>query len=312
VEIEGIGLEEIDFEVLNGFGAHLSRCHCRQANGGTSGDVARGAKLFLKYLGRSGRLDVADFKEEKAPEPELVRCFKQWLEQHRGLSKSTLDKYGRGAKALIEALGSEPGKYEPQSLRNFLLGCGKGMGPGAAKTLVTALRMFLRYLGQQGKCHVGLERAIPALAGWRHRALPSYLRTGELQRIIEGCEATTIMGIRDRAIILLLARLGLRAGDVAELCLSKIDWKDGSFLVSGKGQYEVRLPLSQEVGDAIVDYLERRPRVDEDRVFLRIVAPYRPLSVRGPWTYPVLVDSELSGIGEQHCLIPNWRFIVGV
>ena len=162
------------------------------------------------------------------------------------------------------------------------------MGPGAAKTLVTALasiarrvaslRMFLRYLGQQGKCPVGLERAIPALAGWRHGALPSYLSACELQRIIDACVATTVMGIRDRAIILLLARLGLRAGDVAELRLSKIDWKDGSFLVSGKGQREVRLPLSQEVGDAIVAYLERRPQVDEGRVFLRSVAPFRPFS----------------------------------
>jgi integrase len=86
------------------------------------------------------------------------------------------------------------------------------------------------------------------------------------------------MGRRDRAVIVLLARLGLRASDVAALRLTDIDWEDASLLVKGKSRREARLPLPQQVGDAIVAYLEMRPRVDADHVFVRCVAPFRGLS----------------------------------
>ena len=150
------------------------------------------------------------------------------------------------------------------------------MGPGAIKSLLPGLRMFLRYLAFQGECPSGLERAIPAIASRHQAPFPAFLSASEVQRIIDGCEVTSLMGIRDRAILLFLVRLGVRAGDVAALRLPDIDWGDGSFLVSGKGRCEVRLPLPQEVGDALLKYLEQRPDVNEAQVFLRAVAPLRP------------------------------------
>ena len=104
------------------------------------------------------------------------------------------------------------------------------------------------------------------------------------------------MEVRDKAIILLLARLGLRAGDVAELRISKIDWKDGSFLISGKSQREDRLPLPQEVGDAIVTYLEIRPQVGEDKVFLGIQAPLRPFASGSTVSQIVKRRTHLAGV----------------
>lgn len=275
VEIKGISLNSVDSKTLKKFWQHLPYCRCPRSNGGTTNDVERGARLFLEYLRTSGCLETTAFEEMEECELELVRSFRCWLKRHRGASKSTQRHYCKGATELLSSLGDDPSKYDAHNLREFLLDRARQQGPGASKTLITALRMFLRYLASQGKCQAGLERAIPALAGWRQATLPVYLQASEVQRIIDACDTTTPMGIRDRAIILLLARLGLRAGDVAGLRLSDIDWDDGSVLVAGKGRCEVRLPLPQEVGDAILKYLEHRPQVEEDVAFLRAVAPYR-------------------------------------
>lgn len=106
--------------------------------------------------------------------------------------------------------------------------------------------------------------------------LPRCLNADEVARLLEACDGDSHRRVRDRAIVLLLARLGLRAGDVAGLRLSDIDWEDGSLVVSGKSRREVRLPLPQEVGDAVLMYLEFRPEVGVDRVFVSAIAPFRP------------------------------------
>jgi integrase len=140
--------------------------------------------------------------------------------------------------------------------------------------------MFLRYLASQGECRAGLDAAIPAIAGWRLSSLPRPLSTEEIEQLLSGCDRCSSMGLRDRAVILLLARLGLRASDVAGLRFADIDWNDGSLLVKGKSRREARLPLPQEVGDAILDYLEHRPSGQRDPIFLRTVAPFRGLQGR--------------------------------
>ena len=116
----------------------------------------------------------------------------------------------------------------------------------------------------------GLDHAVPIIPQWRLSALPRYLPADAVERVIASCDLTKSHGIRDRAILLLLARLGLRAGDVLTMRLGDISWDEGSIRVRGKGRREIRLPLPQDAGDALIAYLSRaRPRVDEDRVFLR-------------------------------------------
>ena len=137
--------------------------------------------------------------------------------------------------------------------------------------------MFLRYLATQGKCPSGLDAAVPSIAGWRLASLPRCLSDDEVDQLLAACDLALPMGLRDRAIILLLVRLGLRAGDVAQLRFADIDWDDGSLLVTGKNRREERLSLPQEVGDAILAYLEHRPGVQDEHVFLRCVAPFRGL-----------------------------------
>jgi site-specific recombinase XerD len=190
----------------------------------------------------------------------LVQSFRHWLKQHRGAAESTLHYYCRGAVALVEAVGDDPSQYDAQTLRAFILERARHSGKGATQVLITAVRSFLRYLAAERKCSAALMKAIPSVAVWRH----------------------TRAGVRDRAILLLLARLGLRASDVAALRLFDFDWQGATILVSGKSRREARLPLPQEVGDAILQYLEGRPRLDtEPVVFLRLQAPWQPLNPGG-------------------------------
>ncbi|HXX65047.1 MAG TPA: tyrosine-type recombinase/integrase [Bacteroidota bacterium] len=139
--------------------------------------------------------------------------------------------------------------------------------------------MFLRFLISEGKCAASLEAAIPVLAHWRLSSLPRYLPQEDVERVIDSCDRSTPVGRRDYAILLLLARLGLRAGDILRLRLADIDWKEAVVRVSGKGRRETRLPLTQEVGDAIVNYLKTdRPQADADAMFPRLRAPFRVLA----------------------------------
>jgi integrase len=139
----------------------------------------------------------------------------------------------------------------------------------------------LRYLSVHGQCQADLDRAVPAVASWRLAEIPKYLTTEQVDRLIAACAGDLPERRRDRAIILLLVRLGLRAGDVAQMRFVDIEWRAGTLRVSGKGSYQVRLPLPQEVGDAIVSYLECRPNVpDCDHIFVRNIAPFRAF-VRG-------------------------------
>jgi site-specific recombinase XerD len=139
--------------------------------------------------------------------------------------------------------------------------------------------MFLRYLIAEGRCAAGLEGSIPVLAHWRLSSLPRYLQSEEVERVIASCDPATPMGKRDRAILLLLARLGLRAGDIAQLRLGDVDWKEAGICVSGKGRRQTLMPLTQEVGDAIASYIkDGRPQTTVDTLFIRSRAPFRALA----------------------------------
>jgi len=150
-------------------------------------------------------------------------------------------------------------------------------GKSTTEKLITSMRAFLRYLSFRGLCRTDLDQAVPAVAHWRLASLPRCLTADEVDRLIGACEGSSIACLRNRAIILLLVRLGLRAGDVARLCLSDIEWESGTLRVTGKGRYEVRLPLPQDAGDALLRYLECRPQVGPtDRAFIRSIAPFKP------------------------------------
>jgi site-specific recombinase XerD len=209
--------------------------------------------------------------------PKLVAQFKTWLRKHRGASDPTIKLYARDAAGLMTVLGADPTGWGPAVIRSYFMARASTCGSGTVEKLTTSLRAFLRYLAIEGRCQAGLDSVVPAYAHWRLADMPRYLTAEQVNRLIAACDGEATARRRDRAIVLLLARLGLRAGDVAQLRLVDIEWPTGSLRVSGKSRYEVRLPLPQDVGDAIAAYLECRPSAGQnDRVFLRTIAPCRP------------------------------------
>ena len=147
----------------------------------------------------------------------------------------------------------------------------------------SALRLYLRFLVLEGLCRPGLVAAVPTVPPQRLSTLPRHLPRDDIERIIASCDRAMPMGLRDRAILLLLARLALRAGDVANLRLNDIDWDKAVVRVSGKSRRAAVLPLPQDVGAAVRGYiLHAWPVVDAERVFPRMTPPrYRPLSSGG-------------------------------
>ena len=272
---QGVMPSEID---LAAFSEHLRTCRCPRAMGGRGNHhTIFGARLFRRHLVEIGVCQPVAAPLQRA-EPRLVTHFKEWLRKHRGASDATIRLYARDAERLVAALGDDPGKWEPATIRSFFLDYAGRCGEGTVEKLTTSLRAFLRYLAVEGRCRAGLADVVPAYAHWRLADLPRYLAGEQVNRLIGATDGEVVGRRRDRAILLLLARLGLRAGDVAQLRLDDIEWETGSLRVSGKSRYEVRLPLPQDVGDAIAAYLADRPSTcPSDHVFLRNIAPFRPL-----------------------------------
>jgi site-specific recombinase XerD len=281
VQRQGGVLSDIDTGTLETFGRHLSRCRCYQSNKRrkTGYYACFGVKLFQRYLIQLGICTNRPTSNMRDNEPVLVTAFRDWFRTHRGATEPTLRLYSRGAAELLHALGDDVGRWSVQAVREFLLDRASRCGAPTTQKLITSLRAFLRYLSFLGEARGDLDLAIPAIAHWRLATLPRCLSGEEVDRIIAACDGSTPTRLRDRAMLLMLSRLGLRAGDVAQLRFTDIDWKNGTFQVMGKGRYQVRLPLPQDVGDALRRYLERRPRVDHtDRIFLRGIAPFKPFA----------------------------------
>jgi site-specific recombinase XerD len=199
------------------------------------------------------------------------------MSRHRGLSSATLEHYARPLRELVQELGEDPQRYEPQDLRRFLLGYHDRHGGRSSQQVVSAVRVFLRYLAAAGRAKPGLDAAIPPVANWRLSSLPGYLKAEEVERVLVACDRANPTGLRDRVVLLLLARLGLRATDIWKLRLSDIDARAGTLRLSGKGRREARLPFPADIGDALVLYLERgRPRSAYRDLFLTVRPPVRP------------------------------------
>jgi site-specific recombinase XerD len=254
-----------------------------------------GAGLFLTHLQDVG-LIARSTMDRSGVTPSLILGFRQWMQQQRGACESTVSNYEVHIRELLTHVGEDPGTWDARSLRQFVLEGSRTSGWAAAKKRTTALRMLLRFLIAEGRCASDLDGAIPVLVHRRLSSLPRYLSADDVERVIASCDRASAVGQRDRAILLLLARLGLRAGDIVHLRLRDIDWKAAWIHVSGKSRRETRLPLTQELGNALVTYLTRsRPTTETDVVFVRTRAPFR--AFRSHCAVSVIVDRAFARAG---------------
>jgi len=273
---EGLGIGALDERGLAGFAQHLRHCACLRRNRGRYADAIAGARHFLAHVRARGLVTVPQVSAGRAL-PGVLEHFEEWMRCHRGIAERTLQGYRPILLDLLRRVG-DPQRFAAGPLRQFVLDRAAPRGRSYAKTITKAVRMFLRYAASHGLAEARLIDAIPTIAHWRLASLPVYLPAADVERLVHAPDPSTPVGLRDRAMLLLLARLGLRAGDLIALHLHDIDWQAGTLIVTGKGRRAARLPLPQDAGDALLAYLTTgRPVSGDDHVFLRLHAPVRGL-----------------------------------
>lgn len=217
---QGLSTHDLCEGAVESYSDHLRRCHRRCAN---PVGVVAGARLFLSYL---QGVDEPPSRHHRAAaaEPDLLKLFCAWMRERRGTCDRALYNYSIPILELIKRISGDPSALDAPRLRQFVLEQSQG-GRWAARRCRTALRMFLRFLIAEGRCRADLLGAIPVVPCWRLTSLPRYLPPEDVERLIACCNPASRIGKRDRAILLLLARLGLRAGDIVQMHLTDIDWK---------------------------------------------------------------------------------------
>lgn len=282
-ETAGIPVERLNRDALGSLQLFLVAQERLRSRTGDFLRLYQSARVVVAFLEETGvACGLAPSAKEPSPTERLWRAFTEWMRTHRGTMSSTLVGYRLTIFALLQNLGTDPSAFTADRLRHFLLQQVKQSSQEQSKNLATALRMFLRFLIARGDCAVGLDYAIPAVARWRLTALPKYLPAHDVERLIQSCDPAVALGARDRAILLLIARLGLRAGDVSALRFGDLHWSEAALVVSGKNRRDARLPLPQDIGDAILHYLNHgRPRLSGDHVFITTKAPHVPVSRQG-------------------------------
>jgi len=222
VEKTGVPLSELNEQALEAFQAHLYAHDGLKSPGAYAMQLSRGARDLIAFLRATGHLPPAAPLAPTSAAPELLVKFHGWMRTHRGTTETTLRNYRLTLLELLQVLGEQPERFTPQALRTFLLDRAHRHSIAQAKNDVTAVRMFVRYLIAVGRCASDLDQAIPTIARWRLASLPTYLSAEEVERVIASCDLSTPIGMRDRAVLLLLSRLGLRSGDVANLKLTDL------------------------------------------------------------------------------------------
>lgn len=253
---------------------HDQREHC----------VYRGSRCtllqLLEQLRAEGVLAPAQLPCDDSPLAAVLGRYEGYLHRERGLAPGTIATY----RALVHPFVEEcldggtacPGGLRPQEIRAFLLARVRHMAPKYAQSLAAALRSFLRFLFLHGETKTDLACAVLPVCQRQQPSVPRYLAAPDVERLLQCCDHSSAMGRRDHAVLLLLARLGLRASEVVALELDDIRWRTGEIVVRGKGLVRDRVPLLSDVGDALALYLRRdRPPAATRRVFLCSRAPHR-------------------------------------
>lgn len=254
----------------------------RRVEGYTSLLSLRALGPLLGFLRSVGATPERVVVGPVGPVEELVDAYRCWLVEERALAVPTVERYVRTARLFLGSTGVDPGALVAADVHRFVGRVCPSRGVATVKALVSDTRSFLRFLFAAGWTSADLSSAVLAVAGWRGSVLPKGLAPNVIAALLAGCDRNTAGGRRDYAVLVLLSRLGLRAGEVAGLCLEDIDWDAGEITVTGKGSRVERLPLPAGVGEAIVDYLAHGRRQTTDRhVFMALQAPHGPMTRAG-------------------------------
>ncbi len=216
------------------------------------------------------------------PVDDMLAQYRDYLRTERALAAGTVGQYLRFAVVFLSwppLQGAGLADLTAGQVTTFVMTSCRQLNASQAKLMVTTLRSLLRFLHVSGRLATGLVDAVPSVPGWRKVRLPQMVATDQITAILEGCDQRSAVGRRDYAVILLMSRLGLRAGEVAGLQLADVDWQAGQLSVRGKGNRSDAMPIPVDVGQALVDYVQYgRPRTPvSSSLFVRSVAPFGPI-----------------------------------
>lgn len=255
---------------------------------GEGRSVHRSAQAVAGLLGYLRGMGVAPPVTPPVPctaAGRLLDRYRVYLVEERGLAASTVRDYGRVAERLVaERTSSGTGldALSAEQVRRFVAGACVGRSAASARNVASAVRSWLGFLHLEGVIARPLAQAVPAGAVRAGSVLPRAVARAVVAAVLDGCDRRSVQGRRDYAVVLVLTRLGLRAGEVAALTLDDIDWRAGQIAIRGKGGSYERLPLPTDVGEALAAYLcDGRREAGCRELFVRLLAPRRALGASG-------------------------------
>lgn len=268
----------------------------RQRSGYTGWRSRRGLDQMFEHLRELGVVPRPAVNRPRGTVERLTTQYASYLAQERGLAPCTICRRADHARRFLAEFGATRAALRAvhsSDIHDFLRKLSRGYSPRSLALFGSDLRSLFRFLLVAGIVHRALAEAVPSAPGWRDDGIPSGISMREVQRLMTSCDRRTAAGRRDYAILSLLTRLGLRAGEVVSLALEDINWRRGEIIVHGKGAKREKLPLPKDVGEALSGYLRIRPRVVERQIFLRTRAPHAPLRSIG---FIVVAASERAGL----------------
>lgn len=298
---QNLSVSEITDELVGRYvgGMHRStRAGCAK---GYRAHNARGLPRLLNLLRGSGVAPPAT--QLVATGDPCLQGFERYLDHVRGIAPATRTGYLRETRSFLQHVFQEAdpdwSRIGPEHVASYITTRTGQLTITCRRDPITPLRAFLRYMTGEGLLAANLECAIPPIRQWKHATLPTALSPEDLAKVLAVPHERTVKGRRHRAILLLLARLGLRAGEVRRICLEDIDWRRGNLLIrAGKNHRERILPLPEDVGEALIDYLQHgRPAHKGRAVFLTLDPPYRPLVSSAPIS--MLAKQAIESAGVQ-------------
>lgn len=305
VKTQQIPLSAIDEDTIARYVSSLKCRKVRSRPHGAPPHKAAGLEHLLCLLRQQNIITPSSTVTAATPGEQLLAEYDQYLERTAGAAVGTRHKYLYCARQLLAfAFGSATPEWSLLQAETIATFVQKETAPrrGAGrKHPGSATRIFLRYLVTRGLIPAGMEAAIPKARMWKHASLPEHLSAAEVSRVLATCADGTAIGKRNYTILLLLSRLGIRAMEAAQLQIDDIDWRTGCVLIrASKNHRERNLPLSEDVGQALVDYLrDGRPQTDSRNIFLEHTAPFRPLQTSSAITKAVKRLLKKTGIERR-------------
>jgi site-specific recombinase XerD len=238
------------------------------------------------------------------PHDRIFKEFDDYLRTERGLAPKSIIRHlpiiRRFLHEVCPAGDDDLGKISQEDVIRYVERHAQDWSPRTGKAMCWSLRAFLRYLHHRGLNPRALAGCVPSMRRWKLATLPTYLPAAQVQKALDGCDRATAMGRRDYAILMMLAKLGLRADEVATLTLDDIDWRASEMLVRAKGRQRARMPIPPDVGAAIVAYLRNgRPKSSCRRLFVRTLAPH--VGFASGCAITMIAKTALDRVGIEDC-----------